>query len=126
MDKYQLTAVQVDREIQQEDIPILAAYFDHVEHYVDVMELTPGEHHDVRRKGFNSNHLAMIECMKIWKRKMRSQATFKVLLKMLVMLKKEAIANQICQYLKVSVCVYRNIYVIGSVYVSALRVPILH
>ncbi len=105
MDKCQLTTSQVNGEIQQEDVPCLAAYFDSVEFYVDMMNLTTSEQSDVRLKKIESNHLAMIECLKIWKRKKLSQATFGVLLEMLVKLKKGEIATQVCQYLKVSVCV---------------------
>ncbi len=104
MDKYQLTTAQIDREIQHEDVPILAAYFDDVDHYIDAMELSRSERSDVRLKGVvHSNHLAMIECLKIWKSKKPSQATFRALLDMLVKLKKGAIADQVCQYLKVGV-----------------------
>ncbi|XP_064392770.1 uncharacterized protein LOC135340370 isoform X3 [Halichondria panicea] len=98
MDKYQLTTAQIDREIQQEDVPILAAYFDNVDHYIDAMELSRSERSDVRLKG--NHHLAMIECLKIWRSKNPSQATFRALLDMLVKLKKWAIAARVCQYLK--------------------------
>ncbi|XP_064391932.1 uncharacterized protein LOC135339650 isoform X3 [Halichondria panicea] len=100
MDEYQLSTTHINREIQQEDVPFLALCFDNVEFYVDAMKLTPGEQSDVRLKRIESNHLAMIECLKIWKKRKLSQATFRVLLEMLVKLKKEAIADQVCQYLK--------------------------
>ena len=102
MDKYQLTTAQVNREIQQKDVSYLAACFDSVELYVDAMELTPGEQNDVRWNKIDSNHLAMIKCLKIWRGEKLSQATFRALLVMLVKLKKEKIAEQICQYLSVS------------------------
>ncbi len=110
---------QVNGEIQQKDVSYMSAYFDNVEFYVDAMELTPGEQSDVRLKKIESNHLAMIECLKIWKRKKLSRATFRVLLEMLVKLKKGEIATQVCQYLKVSVCVYPLII---RVYVKILVV----
>ncbi len=103
MDKYQLTTLQINREIQQKNIPYLAVHFDNVEFYINLLELTPGEQVDVGLK--KSNHLAMIECLTIWKRKKPSQATFRALLEMLVMLKKEEIAAEVCQCMKVSVCV---------------------
>ena len=108
MDNCQLSVTQISRGIQQKDIPFLAAYFDIVELYVDVMELSPGEQNDVSKKA--NTHVAMIECLKIWKRRKLSQATFRVLLEMLVKLKKEAIAAQVCQYLKVSVCLCMSGY----------------
>ncbi|XP_064392422.1 uncharacterized protein LOC135340061 isoform X3 [Halichondria panicea] len=99
MDKCQLTTLQINREIQQEDIPLLAGHFDNVDFYIYVMELSPGEQSDVRLKKIKSNHLAMIECLTIWKRGKASQATFRALLEMLVKLRKEEIAEQICHYL---------------------------
>ncbi len=107
MDNYQLTTPQVNREIHQKDISYLAVSFDNVELYVDAMELSPGEQTDVHRKP--NTRVAMIECLKIWKRKKLSQATFRALLEMLVKLKKETIANKICQYIKVGVCVCLNL-----------------
>ena len=106
MDEYQLTTDQVNREIQQEDIPFLAVHFDNVDFYIYVMGLSPGERSDVLLKKNESNHLAMIECLTIWKRKKLSQATFGALLEMLVKLKKEAIAAQVCQCITVSVFVF--------------------
>ncbi len=103
MYKCQLTTPQVNR---QEDVPCLAAYFDYfdnVEFYVDAMNLTTSEQSDVRLKRIESNHLAMIKCLNIWKSKKLSQATFRALLEMLVKLKKQAIADEVCQYLNVSV-----------------------
>ncbi len=98
MDKYQLSTTQINCEIHQKDIPFLAAYFDNTKLYVDVMELTPGEQNDVMKEA--NTHLAMIECLKIWKKKNFSRATFRALLEMLVQLNKETIAAQVCQYLK--------------------------
>ena len=104
LDKYQLSPSQVDCQIQQTHIPYLAAFFDNVGFYVDVMELTPGEQTDV--KGAEANQLAVIKCLKLWKGKNPARATFLTLLEMLVKLRKEEIADQICQYLKVSLCVH--------------------
>ena len=105
LDKYQLRPSQVDCQIQQTHIPYLAAFFDNVGFYVDVMELTPGEQTDV--KGAEANQLAVIKCLKLWKGKNPARATFMTLLEMLVKLRKEEIVDQICQYLKVSkICQY--------------------
>ena len=109
MDKYQLTNSQVNHEIQQKDVSYLAAYFDNVELYVDAMELSSSEQSDVLLKRLDGNHLAMIKCLKIWKSKKLSQATFRALLEMLVKLKKGEIADNVCHYIKVSVCVCLNL-----------------
>ncbi len=82
LDKYQLTTLQVECEIQQKDVPYLAAYFDNFELYVDAMESTPWEQTDVNRKP--NTHIAMIECLRLWKAKKPEQAT---LLEMLVKLR---------------------------------------
>ncbi len=101
MNKYQITTSQVDCKIQQKDIPYLALHFDNVNLYVDLMELTPGEQTDVN--GADTNQLAMIKCLKLWKGKNPAQATFRTLLEMLVKLKKVEIASQV---LKVNLCVH--------------------
>ncbi len=101
IDKYQLTTSQVNHEIQQEDVSYLAACFDNVEYYMDVLGLSSGEQTDVIQKA--DTHAAMIKCLNIWKRKKLPQATFRALLEMLVKLKKGTIAVQVCQYMKVSV-----------------------
>ncbi len=116
MDKYQLSATQINHEIQQKDIPFLAAYFDNTKLYVDVMELTPGEQNDVIKEA--NTHVAMIECLKIWKKKNFSRATFRALLEMLVQLNKEAIAAQVCQYLKGECLCALSTYRIYSGYIS--------
>ncbi len=104
MDTYQLTTSQVERKIQQKDIPYLASHFDNVELYVDAMELNRGEQNDVRKCA--DTHEAMIKCLKIWKGKKLSEVTFRILLEMLVKLNKEEIASKVCQYL-VSMLLYR-------------------
>ena len=104
LDKYQLTTSQVNREIQQIDIPYLALHFDNVKLYVDAMELTPGQQNDVQKSA--DTHEAMIKCLKIWKGNNPAQATFRTLLEMLVKLMKGEIAGQVCQYLKVSLCAH--------------------
>ena len=102
-DKYQLTTSQINGEIQREDVSYLAACFDNVEYYVDALGLSSGEQTDIIKK--TDNHVAMIKCLKIWKSKKLSQATFRALLVMLVKLRKGAIADHVCQYIKVSACV---------------------
>ena len=74
LDKYQLSPSQVNCQIQQVDIPCFTAYFDNVDFYVDLMELTTGEQTDV--EGAKTNQLAVIKCLKIWKGKNPEQATF--------------------------------------------------
>ena len=96
---YHLTTAQVDSKIQQKHISYLAVYFDNSEHYVDAMELTRGEKNDVKKCA--DNREAMIKCLNIWIEKKFSQVTFRILLEMLVKLKKEGIASDVCQCLKV-------------------------
>ncbi len=124
MDKYQITTSQVDREIQLKDIRYLAPLFDDVNLYVDVMELTPGEQTDVHST--RTSHLAMIKCLILWTRKNPAQATFRYLLEMLVKLKKEEFAIQICRYyLNVSLCVHILVFIVRVSYrgVGALGFP---
>ena len=114
VDKCPLTTSQINCEIQQKDIPVLAACFDNTELYVDMMELTLSEQNDVFKE--TNTHVAMIKCLKIWKTKKRSQATIGALLDMLVKLKKGEVADQVCQCLQVSVCLLIYVCIVSIKY----------
>ncbi len=84
----------------ESDIPYVAKYFDGVIIYSSAMGLTPAELADVKdlsyRKGIQ---VAMTECLILWKRHDPVTATHKALLELLLKLRKEEIADQICQHL---------------------------
>ncbi len=49
MVKYGVTDEQLDREIEQDDLALLAMHFDDVELYLNPLKLTDNEQVDVRR-----------------------------------------------------------------------------
>ena len=98
--RYNLTAEQLNSEIKHADLPFLASYFDNVDIYAHIMELTPGEQSDVKhlyyRKGTRE---AMMKCLLLWKLHNPYAATYRALLELLLKLGKVMIADQICQHL---------------------------
>ncbi len=100
--RHHLTDVQLNCEIGQDDIPLLAKYFDKIELYLDLMNLNPAEKEDVvntlHAKG---NQVAMIKCLSLWKGHDSFNATYVALLEVLLRLEKGEIANNVCLYLAV-------------------------
>ena len=95
--KYHVDTVQLDREIPDNEVPVIAAYFDGVELYSQAMGLSPAEQADVRN---TYDFLkAMRMCLSIWKRLHGFNATFRALLELLLRLNRMNVAAEICQYL---------------------------
>ena len=92
----------LDSEIEQYDLSFLASYFDNVEYYLDVFELSPAEQTDVRNMIPQGTQIAMTKCLSTWRTHNPESATFRVLLSILEGLKKEAIAYKIMKYLKLT------------------------
>ncbi len=107
MVKHGVTGEQIDREIEQDDLALVAMHFDDVELYLNPLKLTDNEQVDVRRETYisRSNQVAVIICLSIWRSHKPSEATFRALIKILLELKKEKIASKICQYLKEKVII---------------------
>ncbi len=102
MVKHGVTDEQLDREIEQDDLALLAMHFDDVELYLNPLKLTDNEQVDVRRDTYlsRSNQVAVINCLSIWRGHEPSEATFRTLIRILLELGKDGIATKICQYLK--------------------------
>ena len=102
MVKHGVTDEQLDREIVQDDLAPVAMHFDDVELYLNPLKLTDNEQADVKRDAFvKGNQVAVINCLSIWRGHEPSETTFRALIRILLDLKKEEIAIQICQYLKI-------------------------
>ncbi|XP_064387585.1 uncharacterized protein LOC135335877 isoform X2 [Halichondria panicea] len=98
--RYSLTDKQLNSEIGDSDIPYLAEYFDGVKIYASAMGLTPAQQADVNRLYCNEGtQVAMTECLILWKRHDPFAATYKALLELLLGLRKDEIADNICQHL---------------------------
>ncbi len=108
--QYSLTDEQLNSEIDYPDFPCLAKYFDGVTIYSNAMGLTRAEQADVNalclREGTQA---AMIKCLHFWRTHNPYAATYRPLLDLLLELRKERIADEICQHL--TQCEYR-IYLI--------------
>ena len=98
-ERYSVNSDQLDCEIEERDMIILAGYFDNVEHYLDIMGLMPSDQNDVRRKALtNGAQVAIMNCLLKWKQHNPSKATLRTLLEILLKLKKEEIASKVCSF----------------------------
>ena len=95
---YSISSDQLDCEIEDSDMILLAGYFDNVEYYLHVLRLTPAEQVYIRKKVGDGNQIAMKHCLLIWKQHNPSTATLRTLLEILLRLKKEEIALNVCKY----------------------------
>ncbi len=107
--QYNLTDKQLDSEI--EEIIFLAEYFDGVEIYSNAMGLTRAEQADVNELFHKrGTQVAMTECLTIWKQHNPYAATYRALLELLLRLRKEKIADEICQHLTQCECILSYSY----------------
>ena len=95
---YSITVGQLNCEIEDGDMIHLARYFDNVEYYLSVLGLSSSEQTDVRRKVSEGTQIAMNHCLLLWKQHNPSIATLRTLLDILLGLKKEEIATDVCSY----------------------------
>ena len=98
MKDYNISSDQLDCEIEEGDMIILAGYFDNVEYYLDVLGLAPPEQTDVRKKVTEGTQIAMKYCLSLWRQHNPPTATLRTLLEILLSLKKEKIASKVCNY----------------------------
>ena len=98
MKHHDVSSDQLDCEIKEEDVTYLAGHFDNVELYLRVFALTAAEQANVRRLAQWDNQIAMTECLSLWRRHNPSTATLRTLLEILLSLRKEEIASNVCSY----------------------------
>ena len=99
MSYYNISSDQLDLEIEENDVTYLAAHFDDVELYLNILGLTNSEQVDVRKMAnLSGNQVAMAKCLLLWRRHNPSVATLRTLVDVLLKLKKEDIAVKICGY----------------------------
>ncbi len=92
-----LTDEQLDTEIQ--DIIILADFFDDPMNYVEKLGLSRADSSDVRQAKIDGTQTAMCLALTKWRDHNPSAATFRALLKILMELRKEHVAKDICDYI---------------------------
>ncbi len=100
VDKYHVDTVKLDREIPDNEIPVIAAYFDSVNLYSQAMSLSPADQTTVRTTLVQCDaQTAMAYCLSIWKSHYSFNATFRALLELLLRLNRVEVAARVCQYL---------------------------
>ena len=98
--RYKLTDEQLNSEIRNFNFSYLAIYFNDVELYSNAMRLAPAEQADVNMLYYSKGtQVAMMKCLKIWKERNSSQATYKALLDITLSLGKGDTADKICRQL---------------------------
>ena len=106
MDKYRVDTVQLDREIPDNELSVIAAYFESVKLYSAAMCLSPSEQAYVRLTFTQYDaQTAMARCLSIWKKHNPYEATYRALMKLLLRLNRTEVAAQICQYLAQNVSI---------------------
>ena len=99
MSNYNISSDQLNLEIEESDVTYLAAHFDNVEPYLNILGLTNSEQVHVRRTAnLSGNQVAMAECLSLWRHHNPSIATLRTLLDILLKLRKEDVAVKICSY----------------------------
>ena len=96
-----MTSNQLDREIIEHDLHSLVGCFDNYNNYLAILGLEESEQADVRRVEFlEDNHQsAMRKAFSLWRKKDPYAATFRALLKMVLRLSKQQVAEDICKYI---------------------------
>ena len=115
VEQYNLTDEQLNSEIDDPDTPKLASYFDDVELYSSAMGLGIAEQADVKRLYHSEGtEVAMMKCLKIWKKHNSSRATYRALLDIVLSLGKGDTADQVCQKLTQHKYLYTSYYMSGD------------
>ena len=96
-----ISDAQLDTEIPERDLHILAGCFDNFDDYMDKLELIPPERTDVRRieSKQNSCQSAIREMLRFWRTSNPDAATFRSLLHVVISLRKHKVAEDICKFI---------------------------
>ncbi len=93
-----MTNSQLDTEIEETDMIILASHFDNVETYPVQLGLDPSERQDVTITASNYNtRTAIDKALRLWKQHNPGAATYRALVMIVLRMGKEALAFEICQ-----------------------------
>ena len=97
---YKISDEKVESKVSRKHLPYVAACFDGIELYVNVLELSSHEEATVRTSAAtHGTHVAMNKCLEYWRTRKQSTATFRTLLDMLLRLEKQEVASKVCKYL---------------------------
>ncbi len=96
-ERTKVTDSQLDTEIKETDMIILAAHFDNVETYPVQLGLDPSERRDVTIIASNyDTRTAMDKALRLWRQHNPGAATYRALVKIVLRMGKEALAFKIC------------------------------
>ena len=95
-----MTDSQLDTEIEDTDLIILADHFDNIETYSTLFELTNSKKQDIIDEKMRYNtQAAMSLAMKLWKRRNPAAATYRALVEIVLSLRKVDVATTVCEFL---------------------------
>ena len=95
-----ITDTQLDTEIVECNLQILACRFDHFGGYLDKLDLTRSARCDIRKVNLlEDNQSAMREALRMWITKNPFAATYRKLLEIVLSLEKFQVATDICYYI---------------------------
>ena len=77
----------------------MAAHFDSLEMFMQPLGLLPAQQADVKNRQFlNGTQTAMMQCLSLWQRSNPAAATYRTLVKLLLRLRKYAIASKVYKH----------------------------
>ncbi|XP_064400845.1 uncharacterized protein LOC135346993 isoform X5 [Halichondria panicea] len=97
-ERTKVTDSQLDTEIEETDMIVLAAHFDNVDTYAVQLGLDPSERRDVKITASNyDTRTAIDKALRLWRQHNPGAATYRALVKMLLRMGKETLAFKMCQ-----------------------------
>ncbi len=99
-ERTKVTDSQLDTEIEETDMIVLADLFDIVDIYSEQLGLSPAEQIDVRIAQFvNGTKVAMDKALKLWRQHNPNAATYRALVEMLLRMVNIDVATKVCEFL---------------------------
>ncbi len=99
-ERTKVTDSQLDTEIEETDMIVLADHFDNIETYSTLFELTDSKKQDVIDEKIRyDTQTAMSLAMKLWRRRNPAAATYRALVEIVLSLRKVDVATKVCEFL---------------------------
>ncbi len=98
-ERTKVTKSQLDTEIEETDMIILAAHFDHIGTYSTLFGLKNSQQDVIDEKIRYDTQAAMSLAMKLWRRRNPAAATYRALVEIVLSLRKVDVAAEVCEFL---------------------------
>ncbi len=99
-ERTKVTDSQLDTEIKETDMIILAAHFDNVDTYPVQLGLRPAEQSDIRiAQLVNGTQTAMDKALRLWRQHNPGAATYRALVMIVLRTGKVDVATEVCKFL---------------------------